>query len=65
MWVFYKKINKMDTKMITVGTLLQMYSKPEEIIPQEILDLSCGRKLYDVKYMKIKEFFKHCCKNTQ
>lgn len=57
------KINKMETKMITVGTLLQAYSNVEKTIPQEILDLQCGTKLYDKKYIKIKEFFKHYVAN--
>lgn len=48
----------MGTKMITVGTLLQAYSNVEKTIPQEILDIQCGTKLYDKKYLKIKEFFK-------
>jgi hypothetical protein len=53
----------METKMITVGTLLQAYSNVEKTIPQEILDLQCGTKLYDKKYLKIKEFFKHYVTN--
>jgi len=57
------KINKMETKMITVGTLLQAYSNVEKTIPQEILDLQCGTKPYDEKYLKIKEFFQHYVAN--
>ena len=53
----------METKMITVGTLLAAYSNVEKTIPQEILDLQCGTKLYDKKYLKIKEFFKHYVAN--
>lgn len=45
--------------MITVGTLLQAYSNVKKTIPQEILDLQCGTKLYDMKYIKIKDFFKN------
>jgi hypothetical protein len=35
--------------MITVGTLLQAYSNVEKTIPQEILNLKVGNKLYDKK----------------
>jgi hypothetical protein len=45
--------------MITVGTLFQAYSNVEKTIPKEILNLKVGDKLYDKKYLKIKEFFKH------
>ena len=48
--------------MITVGTLLQSY-RMLKTIPQEILDLQCGTKLYDKKYLKIKEFFQHYIAN--
>jgi hypothetical protein len=48
----------MESKMITVGTLFLAYRNVENFIPQEILDLQCGTKLYDKKYIKIKEFFK-------
>jgi len=53
----------METKIITVGTLLAAYSNAKKTIPQEILDLQCGTKLYDKKYLKIKEFFKHYIAN--
>lgn len=49
--------------MITVGTLLKGYKNVENYLPQEILDLQCGTKLYDKKYLKIKEFFKYYMTN--
>ncbi len=49
----------MMTRIITVRDLLAAYSDVEKFILQEILDLQCRNKLYDKKYVKIKEFFKH------
>jgi hypothetical protein len=41
---------------ITVGNLLSCYDIAGKI-PEEILKITCGNKLYDKKYMIIKKWF--------
>jgi len=46
-------------KIITIRNLFVCYKNIDNYLPQEILDLVCGNRFYDKKYMKIKEFFKN------
>jgi hypothetical protein len=46
-------------KTIRVRNLFMCYKNIENYLPQEILNLVCGNKFYDKKYLKIKEFFKN------